>query len=73
MAALGAGAVDGFAQWTQARALNVLAAHGSTVTVVAVELPERNTLSGDEIRPLVAGLDTSDAVTPIRTRRPRWR
>jgi len=65
-AAIGAGELGGFKEWTRARAMSVLNANWSAVTAVALALLEHDTLTGDEIRQLVAQVDDYAPVISIR-------
>jgi hypothetical protein len=71
LAGLGFGEAPTFAAWTRQRAMNLLAAHWAAVAAVALALLEHDTLTGSEVRRLVADAEVSPPVIPrFASRRP---
>lgn len=70
LSALGLGEAGAFAQWTRTRAMSVLGGHWPAISAAAAALLERDTLTGDEVRQLVAEVEHGATVVPIRPPRP---
>jgi hypothetical protein len=62
-AAIGSGESDGFKVWTRARAMSILNANWSAVAAVALALLEHDTLTGGEIRQLVAEVEPAPVIS----------